>query len=68
MTIVEKERLAKLEEKTDNIVEKIDSVLAKLDNLDNKYITRNEFAIFKWTASSIIALGTAIATFLLIKR
>ena len=68
MTIVEIERLAKLEEKTDNIVDKLDVVIDKIDNLDNKYITRNEFAIFKWIASSIIAFGTAIATFLLIKR
>ena len=68
MNIVEIERLAKLEEKTDNIVKKLDDVLFKLDNLDTKYITRNEFILFKWIASSIIALGTAIGTFLLIKK
>ena len=68
MNIAEIERLAKLEEKTDNIVKKLDDVLFKLDNLDTKYITRNEFILFKWIASSIIALGTAIGTFLLIKK
>jgi len=68
MTAIEKERLAKLEEKTDNIAEKIDTVLAKLDNLDNKFVTRAEFNVIKWIIGVLIGLTTAVSTFLLIKR
>jgi len=68
MTAREVERLAKLEEKTDNIVEKLDSVLYKLDNLDDKFVTRREFAAIKWVIGVIIAGGTAVATFLLTRK
>jgi len=68
MTAREQERLAKLEEKTDNIVEKLDSVLAKLDNLDDKFVTRREFAAIKWVIGIVTAGGTAVATFLLTRK
>lgn len=68
MTIQEKERLAKLEEKTDNIVEKIDAVLAKLDGLDEKYVTRKEYNAVKMVLTGLVLFGTMIATFLIIKK
>ena len=68
MTAREVERLAKLEQKTDNIVEKLDSVLHKLDSLDDKFVTRREFAAIKYVIGVIIAGTTAIATFLLTRK
>lgn len=68
MTTQEKERLAKLEQKTDNIVEKLDTLIEKFDNLDTKYITRNEFAVFKWITGVIIGLITAVSTYFLTRK
>jgi len=68
MTAIEKERLAKLEEKTDNIVDKLDVVIDKIDNLDNKFVTRAEFNVIKWIIGVLIGLTTAVSTFLLIKK
>ena len=68
MTVIEKERLAKLEEKTDNIVDKLAVVIDKIDNLDNKFVTRAEFNVIKWIIGVLIGLTTAVSTFLLIKK
>jgi hypothetical protein len=68
MTILEKERLAKLEEKTDNIVHKLDVVIDKIDNLDAKFVTRAEFNVIKWIIGVLIGLTTAVSTFLLVKK
>jgi len=68
MTVREKERLAKLEEKTDNIVAKLDTVIEKLDLLDERYVTRREYNAIKMVLSGLVLLGTMVATFLLLKK
>lgn len=57
------ERMARLEEKTDNIEKKVDVILDKLDNLDNRYPTRREFSVANWVFGIVLAaigLYTAI--------
>jgi len=61
MTVREKEWLAKLEDKLDKIMERI-------DNLDEKFVTRREYNAVKMVIGGIVAAGTMIATFLLIKK
>jgi len=61
MTVREKEWLAKLEEKIDRIMERI-------DNLDDKFVTRREYNTIKMIIGGIIAVGTMVATFLLVKK
>jgi hypothetical protein len=61
MTTVERDRLARLEDK-------IDGILEKIDNLDNKFVTRREYNAIKMVIGGIIAIGTMVATFLLIKK
>lgn len=58
----ENERLARVEEKTDNIEKKVDSIDAKLDNLipelDKRYAP-------KWVANAItIAISVVMTAFL----
>jgi len=61
MTVREKEWLTKLEDK-------IDGILDKIDNLDEKFVTRREYNTIKMVIGGLIAIGTMIATFLLIKK
>jgi len=61
MTTRERDWLAKMEDK-------IDGILEKLDNLDEKFVTRREYNAIKMVIGSIIAVGTMIATFLLVKK
>lgn len=50
------ERMARLEEKTDNIEKKVDVILNKLENLDNRYPTRREFAVANWVVGIALTL------------
>lgn len=61
MTIRERDWLIKMEDK-------IDGILDKLDNLDEKFVTRREYNTIKMVVSGIIAVGTMVATFLLVKK
>ena len=61
MTIRERDWLSKMEDK-------IDGILEKLDNLDEKFVTRREYNTIKMIVGGIIAVGTMVATFLLVKK
>jgi len=61
MTIRERDWLSKMEDK-------IDGILEKLDNLDEKFVTRREYNTIKMIIGGIIAVGTMVATFLLVKK
>jgi len=61
MTAVEKERLDKLENK-------IDAILEKIDNLDEKFVTRREYNAIKMVIGGMVAVGTMVAAFLLLKK
>lgn len=47
------ERIARMEQKTDDMDKKIDRVLDKLDGLDSQFLTRHEWSVAKW----LIGLG-----------
>lgn len=51
-----RERVARMEEKTDNIDKKLDLLISKFDNLETSFVTRREFSIAKW----LIAIGFSV--------
>lgn len=54
--------LGKLEESLKNIKESVDKIDSKLEGLEERFITRAEFAVFKWVISTLIAVaGLAIS-------
>lgn len=55
------ERLAVLEEKTDNMDKKLDVLIAKFDQLETTFVTRREFSVAKW----LIGVGFSVVAVVL---
>lgn len=57
-----KGRLLVVEHQNKEIKEAVKEILEKLDNLDDRYPTRREVAVFNWIiVTTMAAIGTIIA-------